>query len=119
MLVDRQAAQIGGTVCHCNRDPTCFLMRYEIAPVGHSPVIEQWLCRVCATVVILQPTYFALDIAHYFPELERLDLDLDLDSITVTLSETRNGQQVKKMFFGFWSAFAFNLLVDVLLEFTF
>jgi hypothetical protein len=43
-------------------------MRYEIQPLGHSPVIEQWVCCVCATVTILQSYNFVLDHAQYFPE---------------------------------------------------
>jgi hypothetical protein len=69
MVAEREATHHGGSRCHCNRHSTCFLMRYEIQPLGHSPVIEQWVCRVCATVTILQSYNFVLDHAQYFPEL--------------------------------------------------
>ncbi len=69
MVLEREATQAGETLCHCNnRDPTCFLMRYK--NVGNSPVVEQWLCRVCAVVVILQPTFFVLDHVEYVGELD-------------------------------------------------
>jgi len=58
----------GGAVCaKCETHSSCFMARYRFkTPQANEPVKEELLCKICTSTIVLQDTFYELDVVEHY-----------------------------------------------------